>query len=208
MKTLEKGQEKIKKISDQLRRETLEPAQEEARKIIEEAKIRADEIIAEAEKQTEVIFAEARKAIEQERNVFESSLQQATKQSLESLRQSIEHRLFNEQLHQIISKQASEPNVIAKLITAIINAIEKEGLSADLAAIVPKHVSAKEVNHLLTEEVLKKLKEHSVVLGDFAGGIQIKLLDKNLMIDISDEALKDLVSHYVRKDFRKLIFAS
>jgi len=55
MKTLEKGQDKIQKISDQLRREILEPAQEEAKKIIEEAKRKASHLNMEAEKQAEEI---------------------------------------------------------------------------------------------------------------------------------------------------------
>ena len=38
MKSLEKSQDKIQKISKQLRHEILEPAQEEAKKIIEDAK--------------------------------------------------------------------------------------------------------------------------------------------------------------------------
>lgn len=206
MKSLEKGQDKIQKISDQLRREILEPAHDEAKKIIEEAKKKAAHINAEAEKQAEELIHAGRRAIEQERNVFHSSLQQASKQVLEALRQSIEQNLFNDQLNKVLSQSAVNPRVIADLITAIVKAIEKEGISADLSAAIPKAVSTKEVNELLAEDILKRLKEHSVVLGDFAGGAKVKFVDKNLTIDISDEALKDLISRYVRKDFRKMIF--
>lgn len=208
MKSLEKGQDKIQKISDQLRREILEPAQEEAKKIIEDAKRKASHINAEAEKQAEELIHAGRKAIEQERNVFHSSLQQASKQVMEALRQSIEQNLFNDQLHKVLKQASTNPKVIADLITAIIKSIEKEGISGDLSAAIPKTVSAKEVNDFLAENMLKRLKEHSVVLGDFDGGVKVNFRDQNLTIDISDETLMDMISRYVRKDFRKLIFGS
>ena len=49
MKSLEKGEEKIQKICDVLRRETLEPAQLEAEGVIEQAKEKAAGIVREAE---------------------------------------------------------------------------------------------------------------------------------------------------------------
>ena len=208
MKTFEKGQDKIQKISDQLKRETLEPANEEAKRIIEEAKRKAAAISEEAEKQAESLIHAGRKAIEQERNVFHSSLQQASKQALETLRQSIEHSLFNDKLNKLLNQTTANPKIIADLITAVIKAIEKEGISGDLSAIIPKSVSAKEVNDLLADSILKRLKNHTVELDDIAGGTKIKLIDKGLTIDVSEEALEDLIQRYVRKDFRKFFFGN
>ena len=57
--------------------------------------------------------------------------------------------------------------------------------------------------------VVQALKERSVVLSDLAGGIQLKLHDKKMTIDLSDEALKELLATYIaRKDFRKLLFGA
>lgn len=208
MKSLEKGQDKILKISEQLKKEVLEPAQEEARKIIEEAKKKASQITAGAEKQAEDLIQSGRKAVEQERNVFYSSLQQASKQVLEALRQSIEHHLFNDELNKLLGQSTTNPKIIVDLITAIIKGMEKEGISGDLSAFIPKTVSPREINELMSQDILKKLKDHSVVLGDFSGGVQVKVVDKNLTIDISEETLIELISRYVRKDFRKLIFGT
>lgn len=208
MKTLEKGSDKIKKICDVLRHETLEPAKQEAQAIIEDAKARAAEIIAEAERQKQRIIDNAKVVIEQERNVFQSSLVQASKQSMEALRQIIEHKLFNDQLQALIDNSTSDPTIIAKLINTIVQAIEKEGLDVNLSAVVPRGVSVTEVNRLLLESVIKKLKEGGVTVGTFGGGLQVKLLNKKMTIDMTDAALKELVANYVRKDFRKLLFAS
>ena len=45
MKGLDTGREKIQKICDSLRKETLEPAKQEAREIIENAHMQASEIV-------------------------------------------------------------------------------------------------------------------------------------------------------------------
>lgn len=205
-KTLEKGEEKIQKICDALRKETLEPAQQEAEEVISEAKARGEQIIAEARQEAEKILAHARENIEQERNVFHSSLDQASKQSVEELRQTIEGKLFNSELVHLVSKQTQDPKVIGKLIDAIVGAIQKEGLQTEISAVIPETVKPEEVNNVLADGVLKKLKEGGVKVGGFAGGAQVKLHDQRMTIDITEQSLIDLLSKYLRKDFRELIF--
>jgi len=44
-------------------------------------------------------------------------------------------------------------------------------------------------------------------LGDFKAGVQLRLNNKNMTIDISEDALKELLgNHVVRRDFRKMVF--
>src|SRR3990170_4430527 len=97
-RTLEKGDEKIQKICDALRKGTLEPAQKEAERILKEAKAKAEQIIKEGHQEANRHLEEARAEIEKERNVFHSSLEQAGRQALEQLRQAIEYDLFSQEL--------------------------------------------------------------------------------------------------------------
>ena len=205
-KTLETGQEKIQKICDVLRLETLEPAKKEAGNIISEARIEAEQIIKEAKKQSEQFLIEAKHKIEQERNVLQSSLLQASRQSLEALRQAIEHKLFNPNLHMLLERHMANPQVIADLITGLVKAIEKEGLNANIEAFIPSKVSPQEVASLLGKEILEALKNHSVTIGDFDGGAKVKLVDKQLSLEITDKEVEDILKRYVRKEFRKMLF--
>lgn len=207
MRSLEKGQDKIQKICDKLRHETLEPAEKEAQHIVEEAKKKADAIKVDAERHVEQMIKQARGQIEQERNVFYSALQQAAKQTVEGLRQEIEHKLFNEELQNILDKEMADPKIIAELINGIVKSIEKDGLSTDVSAVIPRCVSVEDVNALLIENVRKRLKGKPLDVGGFTGGAQVKLLGKKMTIDLSDQAIKELLSNYMRKDFRKLIFS-
>lgn len=204
METLVKGQEKIQKICEVLRKETLEPALEEASALIEDAKDRAAKILKEAKEEAALLIKKAKDEIARERNVFHASLSQAAKQTLETLRQHIEHQLFDPELKKLIGKEMAKPETIAELIKVLVKAIEKDGLGANLDIVIPKSIPAKEISLLIASEVLRNDKE--LHLGDFFGGAKIKIGEKNITIEITDAVVENLVASYVRKDFRDRLF--
>lgn len=205
---LETGENKIQQICDLLKVETLEPAKKEAARIVEEARQKAKQIVNDAEKEAGEIHRKVQSQIEKEREVFRTSLKQGASQCFESLKQKIQSKLFDREIGALIEREAGTPEVVAKLIDAMVKAIEKEGSSASLSALIPRTVSIDDVNRLLGEQVLKRLEGESATLGSFAAGAKIKLEDKQLTLDISDGVLKELLSHYLRKDFRELLFQS
>lgn len=206
MKGIETGKDKVKKICDALRRETLEPAMHEAEEIIRSAKESAQGILESAHKQAAEVKAQALGEIERQKNVFQSSLTQACKQTMEALRQSIEERLLHRELASAFTKHTQDPKVLSSLIEAVIKGLEKEGVDADLSVYIPAAVPARTVNEFLGSKILEKLREKSVLLGPLTGGIELKVHGENITVDISDVALRELVANYIRKDFRKLIF--
>lgn len=206
MKGTESGKDKVKKICDILRRETLEPAIGEAETIIQSAKDKREEILESAQREAEKMLAEARSEIERQKNIFQSSLGQACTQALESLKQGIEERLFDHELSKLISKHTQDPNVLVQLIEAVVHAVNREGLDVNLSVSIPASVPARTVNIMLSKEILERLREKSVLVGPLTGGIEVKLHKENITLDLSDAALKELVARYIRKDFRELIF--
>lgn len=206
MKEIETGNDKIKKICDAIKTQTIEPAKQRAEEIIENAKSEAREIKRNAEKARQEILLQADKELQQKQHLALSSIKSAAKQVIDQLKQELENDFFAKNLNELISKSMSDPGIISKLITVIIESIEKEGLDIDLSAIIPQKVGANKINLLLAKDILDKLKEKKVIEGDFSGGVKVKLHDKQITIDISDEALTDLVSRYIRKDFREMIF--
>ena len=208
MKGIEVGKDKVKKICDLLRKETLEPAKEEAEQIVEAARNQAQKMILDAKKEVEKMKNEASADITRQRNVFQSSLHQACKQALEGLRQEIEGKLFNQSLSKVLAGYTQDPKIVAELIEAIMKAIEKEGLDTDISVYVSSSVPPRSVNALLMQDVLKNMKEKSVLVGPITGGAQVKLHKENITIDVSDVAIKEMVSKYIRKDFHEMLFGS
>jgi V/A-type H+-transporting ATPase subunit E len=208
MKGLDTGKDKVKKICDILRKETLEPAKHEADDLIHRAEKEAERIVRDANHAADKLIAEARDKMERERTVFQASLNQACRQTIESLKQEIEEKLFNKELSRIFTKQMQDVKTVAHLVTAVVHAIEKEGMKGDLSVIIPAAVSAQEVNEMLALEIREKLREKSVLVGPISGGIEVKLHRDHITVDLTDTALVELVSRYIRKDFRSMLFGA
>ncbi|MCB1118837.1 MAG: V-type ATP synthase subunit E [Chlamydiia bacterium] len=204
MMELEKGEVKIQKICDQLRKETLEPARQEAEEILEQAKKEAGQIVKKAKEEAKGMTEEAKKEIARERNVFESSLNQSVKQSLDALKEGIENQLFNAGMAEVVEKEMKNPQLIADMLQALVKGIEEQGMEAK----IPEGVDPKQVASLLVDRVLKKFKGEALQVGHFGGGVQLKLTDRQMTLDLSDEALKELLARFVRRDYRELIFVS
>lgn len=206
MKELETGKDKIKKICDILKLETLEPAKKEAEKIVYAAEEQARTILKKAELEAAEIIKNAQTKNSLEKSLLEKQIIQALGQAKETLRQEIQNSLFNEGLVDWLDKTSSDSGLTAHIITALVQAVEKEGLSADFSAVVGKTTSVAQLNAALLKDVLGKLQGQTVVVGDFIGGAQLKLHDKNLTLDMSDRALKELLGSLMRKEFRDLLF--
>ncbi|MBI5345917.1 MAG: hypothetical protein HZB76_02085 [Chlamydiae bacterium] len=166
------GKDKIQKICDILKKETIDPAKQEAKEIIENANMQALEIINISKRDAAKLIEEAKKTQEEEKKIFKASLDLAAK----------------------------------KGIDAFVMAIGKEGIDSDLTASVAKEINPKDVIHLLVSQAAKKLTEKDIVLSDIAGGVKVKIKDMQLTLDVSAEAIKDLLAGYIRKDFQDIIF--
>ncbi len=204
MKGLETGKDKIQKICDMLKKETLEPAKQEAREVIENAHLQASEIMKEAQKKAEERIQAAEKEIEEKKKVFQASLQLASRQGIEFLKQKIEEELFDKQLSEAVLKEMGDPKTIAHLIQSFMRTMEEKGVEEEFVAVIPKGISARSINSYLTSQILEKLQVQEI--GDFAGGVQIRIKGRQITIDISDAAVRELIGQYIRRDFRDLIF--
>ncbi|HSX14135.1 MAG TPA: hypothetical protein VLE96_06935 [Chlamydiales bacterium] len=208
MKGLETGKEKIQRICDAIRTETLEPAKQEAGELIENAHLQAEEILKKAEKKAEDLIKNAKEQIAEKEKVFQSSLQLASRQGVEVLKQKIETKLFDQTLSELVTKEMSESKFIAHIIESFMKAMVEKGIDEDFVAVIPKDVPPRTINSLLTKEILEKLQGKSVIVGDFDGGAKIQMKGKHLTIDISDSTVKELIARYIHRDFREMIYNS
>lgn len=206
MKGLESGKDKIQKICDVLRHETLEPAKQEAKEIVENARLQAQEIMKDAQAKADSLITNAKIEIEEKKKVFEATLQLTCRQTIELLKQKIEEKLFNQNLSDLILKETADPKLISHIIDSFMKGMQERGLEEEFVAVIPKNVSARMINSMIATNVLQSLQKQSVVLGDFAGGVQIQMKGRNITVDISDAALRDVLARFIRQDFRQMLF--
>lgn len=208
MKNLDVEQDALKKITDYLLEETLEPAKVEAEWIIADAKKKADEIVSKAEADSRTIVEQMKKDLENEQKSFKTALQSGLEKTILALKQKVLKEIFSPALQKIVDQEMQKPEVVAQLIGALVEAIKKEGLSLNLEAFIPTQVSAQAVNALLTKEVLESLKNKTVTLGKITSGVEVKLVDKQLTIEMTGKALQEALLNYIRRELRELIFLS
>ncbi|MBS0656368.1 MAG: V-type ATP synthase subunit E [Verrucomicrobia bacterium] len=204
----ERADQRIQVICDKIRTQTLDPAKEQAQEIIEQALKDAEQIREKARLEAEQIQNDMRQAMQEEKQIFQSSLHQAGKQAVELLKQKIEQALFNPALDDWMEEQMGSSSATAKLIDVLVEAIQKDGLETAIAVKVSQRFTPDEINALLSQKILHALKNHSVELADLEGGVQVKLSDKKMAIDLSMKTLEEIIRSFVRKDFRKIFFSS
>jgi V/A-type H+/Na+-transporting ATPase subunit E len=206
MKSLDKREDKIQQICNQLRREAIDPAKSEAEQIIEQARKKGEALIDQATEDAKQMVRNTQMALENERKVFKSSLEQSAKQALEALRQEIQQKFFSENLAQVIEKSLNDPQVIAQLINGLVKDVEKKGIDTDVEVMISKQISAKSLNELLLAEVREKLKKEPISLDGLVAGVKVSLVNKHMTLEITDQTLKELLAKYIRKDFRQMLF--
>lgn len=202
---MQSGKQKVAQICELLKEKTIEPAQVEAKRIIEEAKEKAEKILLDADAQNKARRDRTDLEIEKKKRTFDSSLKLSCSQGIEQLRQTILEGFFSKELEGLIEKSCSDKDIITNIINSVIEGIQKEGIESDSIAYISDKIDKKEI----VGSILKKFIDRVKVEGkeEIKGGATIKIVDQNLLIDISDEAIKDLIVTYIHEDFRQIIFA-
>lgn len=203
---METGKEKIDRICALLKEETIKPAQEQVKELLDHARRKAEGIVSDAKNQKESLLIEAEAELAKRKKIFDASLDLGAKNTLEMLRQTIEKNLFTDKIQALVAEKSSEENVIADFIAIVTEAIRNEGLETDLQAHISKGVSRESIIKLLASKVKDQFEKEKVIEGDFAGGAKISLVDQKMTIDLSDEALKELLAEFLQKDFRQIVF--
>lgn len=207
MDTLEKGKNKLGQICDILRKETLEPAQNEAQRIIDDAKQEAQKIIEKAHVDGKTLIDEAHEKITQEKKLFESSMDLGVKQAFNQLKELIKAKLFNDELLNLSEKVIADKDLISKLVATIISAVDKEGLDAHFTVFLSKSMSQEEVSRYLAEKVVARVKNGEISIETTpANGAKVVLKDQKMSVDISEQSLKELMGSFLKESFKDVLF--
>lgn len=201
------GDERLAAICQMIRNETLDPAKEEAEQIRHAAERDAARIRAEAKRQAEQMIHDARSLIKDERDAFDVSLEQAARQAVGLLKEKIEKSLFNPGLDQYVNDELHSEAKTAHLLDLLIQEVQKEGLDGDVSVWLGKNLKKDEVLKHLSQHTLKKVSSGNLLVGENTYGIVLKIVDRHLSIEITPEGIKEMMSTFLRPDFRSILFS-
>lgn len=201
------GDERLAAICQMIRNETLDPAKEEAEQIRHAAERDAAKIRSEAKRAADQMIHDARAKILEERETFDASLEQASRQVVGLLKEKIEKSLFNPGLDQYLAGEFHNEVKTARLLDLLIQELEEEGLDGDVLVWLGKHLSKEEVLKHISQTTLKRVPSGNLLVGEHTYGIVLKLVGRHLSIEVTPEGLKEMLSTHLRSDYRSILFS-
>jgi len=201
------GDERLAAICQVVRNETLDPALREAEEIRLEAEHEANKIIENARKEADRLLHETKREIEAKQASFSSALEQATRQTLDLIRQQIEKELFSPQLTALLEEEFKGEKKNAHLLDLIIENLQKEGLEGNLGVWLGKKLSKEKIAKELAKASLKAIPKDGLSISEHSYGLIVKVIDKHISIEITPESIRDLIAGFLRAEFRTLLYA-
>lgn len=206
MRLLETGNEKVKKICEVLKKETLEPARLQAEEILELARKEADRLIKQAHDKAHQMVKETEDRIKKQEEVFKASINIAFKQVIGKLKSEIETKLFHPALLETVKHHLSNTQMIAESIKVIIDGLSKSGLEADAKIILSKKFTSEQLAQVIAAAGLENWKNKIFSIGDFGSGLQIRMDKMHMIIDLTDESVEQMLLEFASDNLKKIIF--
>lgn len=201
----EKGSERVQQICDQIRKETLEPALQEAQEVISKARNEEKAILAKANKEASSLLDKTRAQIKKETEVFESSCRQAFDQVKERLQEEISSKLLEQAFHSLVGDQINKTESATHLVQALTSSINSHGQDKDFSIHLSKAIDS--------DALSKALAQHSkdtveVQQGNIQlpNGLSLNVKGDNYRIDVTSESVLELISPYISQRFKNMIF--
>lgn len=194
----------LRELIDQIKRDGVATAEEEAKAIINAAQANAEKIVADVQAKAEKILSDAENETERMTKSSEDAIRQACRNILISFRESV-----SEELKTIIGDKVSavySSDALVKIIADAVGAFAKNPDVEDISVIL----NAEDLNRL-EENALAALKEKmlkGVTLranDNFDGGFRIAVNNGSAYYDYSEEAVVDMLSNYLSPKVTELL---
>lgn len=203
---LESAKSQVDRICKDILNETLDPAKKKAEEIKAAANREAEAIIEKAQSSARDLIIKAENTIKEKESAYRASIDIATKNALESLRQRLLTQFFREDLRDQLNQSLNKGDVLARIIDAVVEGTRKDGIDADLKVYLSKFLSAEDVRKFLTSDVLAKLDGELLKNDQLADGIRIVFDKGSFALDFTSESLTRLVEKFAFDDLKDLLF--
>jgi V/A-type H+-transporting ATPase subunit E len=204
----------VKELIDRIRDEGVHSARAEADRILAEAKARAARIVADAKAEAAAIKKEARAAMEREQTATIEALRIAARDTELELRSAVMSG-FEEHVRRLVTDVTTDGSVLRDMILVLAGRAADDLIQDKDAAILVPNRLADEVSAELDEflrqstlalsaDVLRQGIE-LIPSNEVQGGARVRLVGEDLEIDMSDEALSEMMLKLLLPRYRKIL---
>jgi V/A-type H+-transporting ATPase subunit E len=210
----------VQELIGRLRDEGVKAGKEEAESVLQEARQQADQIVAQANAEADEIRDKARTEIEAERAASREAIQMAFRDTTLKLKSQV-MAAFSDHVRRLVSMELRDKDFLRQAILAIFGqATQEVAKDQPVEVLVSEELFVTdEKGSRLTEEGKERLR-HMVLgisgemlregvdlkpSGETNGGMRVRLVGEDLEIDLSDEALSELLLGYLIPRFRAIV---
>ena len=194
----------LQELIDQIKKDGVEAAENEAESILNDAKAQAEKIIADAQMQADKILADAKSENEKMVKSSQDAIKQAGRNLLISFRESVIRELKSIVVEKVAEMYSSD--VFAQIVVNVVESWAKNPDAEDIAVIL----NTSDLKSL-EESLLSALKDRmlqGVTLkanDNFDGGFRIAVNNGSAYYDYSAEAVVEMLSNYLSPKVTELL---
>jgi V/A-type H+/Na+-transporting ATPase subunit E len=208
----------VDRLISRLRDDGVRAGQEESQRIISEAEARAARIVHEATKEAEAIRAKAREEAQSLEQVTQGALQLAGRDAMLQLRNEV-RSAFEQYVRRLVIQSTADPEFIRSLILILAGeAVDKHIRDKEAHVYLSKAILDKEGSPEMRQKSTQFLKALSSELlrkgitlipsDDVRGGARVRLVHEQVEIDLSDQAITELLIRHLSPRIREIMSGS
>lgn len=209
----------IQSLIERLRAEGIEAGEARADQLLEEARLRAEAMLAEARDEADKTVQEARAEAEHCRAAGEDSVRLALRDSIISLKTELVDN-FAKHLRRLVSYDLDDADCLRRLVLAVARQAAPPDDSGELEVLLPpseiepddpgvpdEQGKVRSLVASLACEMLREGVEFKATDNDQVG-IRVRLVGRDVEIDLTDQAVADLLLRRLIPRFRAMLEGS
>ncbi len=211
----------VEALIQRLRQQGVDAGNTARDQIISKAEQEAARIIKEAREQADGLVENARQETDRLQKAGEDALRIAGRDAVLRMRETVT-TYFEERVKRLASTELEDPEFLRKLIVEVTKRVREEAAvdeAEEIEVLLPREVIGTKELLNKPEELEGKLSEYAKAIASAAWregvevktmevggrGIRVRLLDDDLEIDLTDEAIAQLLLKHLQPRFRAVL---
>jgi V/A-type H+-transporting ATPase subunit E len=205
----------VEKLISRLRDDGVKAGQEKYAQLVRDAEAKAARIVAEARREAEEIRAKAKEEIHAQELSAQGALHLAGRDAVLKLRNEVRSQ-FEQYLRRLVIQSTQDSEFIRSLILILAGeAVEKHIRDKDIHIYLSKAILDRERTPEMRErsnQFVKGLSSELLRQGitlipteKVQGGAKVRLVNEQLEIDLSDQAITELLVSHIAPRFREIM---
>ena len=210
----------VEALIERLRQEGVASGRSQAEQIVSDAKAQADSTLKQAQEQADQIVSKAREEAENLKRAAHEALEVAFRDTRLALKTQLTQR-FTGEVQRLIGAETQKPELLEKLILEVAGKVKEEvAVAQQVEVLLPRKVAGLQELSRNPQELEQGILTHFVrlvgqdmvqegvsfgVAKDNQGGLKLRLVDREIVLDLSDRAIAEAILEHLQPRFRALL---